>query len=220
MQPVENAVIAAAGLGSRLGLGRPKCMLEIGGITLLTRMIRMLETHVSRIHVVIGYREDLIIDHCRRYHSQVVLVRNPEFRTTNTAQSLALGARNLTGKCVFLDGDLVINPDGFGAFLDQAARSEILIGLCQPSTENAVFVDAEMSNQGLTVTGFTRENRTLWEWANVFAGPSTLMNSAENYVFEHLAKLLPLSGHLLELAEIDTSADMLSAQSFVMKHGL
>ncbi|QOJ09265.1 NTP transferase domain-containing protein [Nitrosomonas sp. H1_AOB3] len=220
MQPVENAVIAAAGLGSRLGLGHPKCMLELGGITLLTRMIRMLELHVSRIHVVIGYREDLIIDYCARYHPQVVLVRNPEFRITNTAQSFALGARYLRGKCVFLDGDLVINPDSFGAFLDQAARPEILVGLCQPNTENAVFVNTEESAQGLIVTGFTRENRTLCEWANVFTGPSTVMNSAENYVFEHLAKLLPLSGHMLELAEIDTSADMRSAESFVLKHGL
>lgn len=220
MQPVENAVIAAAGLGSRLGLGYPKCMLELGGITLLTRMIRMLEPHVSCIHVVIGYREDLIIDHCARYHPQVVLVRNPEFRTTNTAQSLALGARYMTGKCVFLDGDLVVNPDSFGAFLYQAALSEMLVGLCQPNTENAVFVDTEESAHGLVVTGFTRENRTCCEWANVFTGPSTLMNSAENYVFEHLAKLLPLPGHMLELAEIDTSSDMRSAELFVMKHEL
>lgn len=220
MQPVENAVIATAGLGSRLGLGHPKCMLELGGVTLLTRMIRMLEPHVSRIHVVIGYREDMIIDHCARYHPKIVLVRNPEFRTTNTAQSLSLGARHMTGKCVFLDGDLVINPDSFGQFLYQAALSEILIGLCQPSTENAVFIDTEESANGLVVTGFTRENRTCFEWANVFAGPSTLMNSAENYVFEHLAKLLPLTGHILELAEIDTSSDMRLAELFVMKHGL
>jgi choline kinase len=183
-------------------------------------MIRMLELHVSRIHVVIGYREDMIIDHCARYHPQVVLVRNPEFRTTNTAQSLALGARHLNGKCVFLDGDLVINPNSFGAFLDHAARSEMLVGLCQPNTENAVFARAEDSDQRLTVTGFTREDRTLFEWANVFSGPSTLMDGAENYVFEHLAKRLPLPGRMLELAEIDTDADMRSAEIFVMRHGL
>jgi choline kinase len=220
VQYVESAVIAAAGLGSRLGLGQPKCMLELGGVTLLTRMIRMLESHVSRVHVVVGYREDLIIDHCARHHPHVVLVRNPDFRTTNTAQSLALGARHLPGKCVFLDGDLVINPDSFTAFLDHAAETEILVALCQPNTENAVFVDTEKSSQGLTVKGFTRENRTLYEWANVCSGPNTLMSDAENYVFEHLAKRLPLPGHMLELAEIDTSADMRSAEVFVSKHGL
>lgn len=220
MQFVESAVIAAAGLGSRLGLGHPKCMLELGGVTLISRMIRTLEPHVSRIHVVVGYREDMVIEHCARYHPQVVLVRNPEFRTTNTAQSLALGACHLTGKCVFLDGDLLLNPDSFADFLFNAAQSEILVGLCQPNTENAVYVNAEDSPHGLIVNGFTREYQTNYEWANVFSGPSTLMNGAENYVFEHLSKMLPLQGHMLELAEIDTGSDMHSAELFLMKHGL
>lgn len=220
MQSVKNAVIAAAGLGSRLGLGHPKCMLELGGITLLTRMIRTLELHVPRIHVVVGYREEMVIEYCARHHPQVVLVRNPEFRTTSTAQSLALGARHLTAKCVFLDGDLIIHPVSLGAFLYQATLSEMLVGLCQPSTENAVFVKTEETAHRLMVKGFTRECRTSYEWANVFVGPSTLMDGAENYVFEHLVKLLPLPGHILELAEIDTSSDLRSAELFVMKHGL
>lgn len=220
MHTVENAVIAAAGLGSRLGLGKPKCMLEIGGTTLLTRMIRLLETHVSRIHVVIGYREELIIDHCSRYHPQVVLVRNPEFRTTNTGHSLALGASHLSGKCVFLDGDLVINPASLCAFLEHASLTDILVGICQPNTENAVFAEAEETAEGQTVMGFTREKTTPWEWANVFAGPNTLMHGADNYVFEHLAKRLPLPGHMLELAEIDTITDMREAELFIQKYGL
>jgi choline kinase len=195
-------------------------MLEIDGTTLLTRMIRLLEAHVSRIHVVIGYREELIIDHCFRYHPQVVLVRNPEFRNTNTGHSLALGASHLSGKCVFLDGDLVINPDSLCSFLNHAALTDILVGICQPNTENAVFAEVEETAEGQTVIGFTREKTTLWEWANVFTGPNTLMHGADNYVFEHLAKRLPLPGHMLELAEIDTNADMRLAELFIQKYGL
>lgn len=220
MQPVENAVIAVAGLGSRLGLGHPKCMLEFRGVTLLTRMIRILEINVPRIHVVVGYREDLIIDHCSRHHPHVVLVRNPEFRTTNTAQSLAIGARHLRGKCIFLDGDLIINPDSLSTFLQQAARTETLVGLCQPNTEHAVYVHTDGSDTELLVTGFTRDEQTSHEWANVFSGPSSLMNDADNYVFEHLSKLLPLPGHMLELVEVDTTSDMRAAELFVIKHGI
>lgn len=220
MRTVENAVIAAAGLGSRLGLGKPKCMIEIGGITLLTRMIRILEAHVFRIHVVVGYREEMIIDHCSRYHPQVVLVRNTDFRTTNTAQSLAIGATHLAGKCVFLDGDLVMTPESFRKFIHYATGYEILIGLCQPNTENAVFANTVETAQGLIVSSFTREKVGHFEWANVFTGPSTLMNGAKNYVFEHLAAYLPLPGCKLELAEIDTNSDMRFAESFIQKHGL
>ena len=222
MQNVESAVIAAAGLGSRLGLGHPKCMLELGGITLLTRMIKMLESHISKIHVVVGYREDLVIDYCARNHPHIVLVRNPDYRTTNTAQSFAIGARYLKGKCIFLDGDLVIDPNSFSDFISHAAQTEILVALCKPNTENAVFVDIEETDQGKIVKNFTRENPTSYEWGNVFSGPSTLManTNANGYVFEHLAQHLPLPGHMLELAEIDTSADMRSAETFVLQHRL
>lgn len=220
MQSVKNAVIAAAGLGSRLGLGYPKCMFELDGITLITRMIRALEPHVSHIYVVVGYREDMVIDHCARYHPKVVLVRNPKFRTTSTVQSFALGAHHLTGKCLFLSGDLLINPPSLGIFLTHAAQSEILVGLCQPNTENAIYVNTKESCNDLTVTGFTREHRTCYEWAGVFSGPSTLMNSAENWVFERLSKMLPLPGCMLELAEIDTISDMRSAELFIKKHSL
>mgnify|MGYP003131060655 FL=1 len=63
MQVVEGAVIACAGLGSRLGLGLPKCLIEVDGKTILTRLIESLRPHVSRIHVVIGYREELVADY-------------------------------------------------------------------------------------------------------------------------------------------------------------
>lgn len=215
MQTVKSAVIAAAGLGSRLGLGHPKCMLEISGVTLLSRMIRLLEQHVSTIHVVIGYREELIIEQCARYHPSVVLVRNPEFRTTNTAHSLSLGARHLTGKCVFLDGDLVLEPNSFACFLERSAHSDVLLGLCKPTTENAVYAHSENTSEGLQITGFTREERTAHEWANIFTAPSSIMDNAENYVFEQLSHQLPLRGMSLELAEIDTAADLKSAQAFV-----
>ena len=220
MQPIENAVIAAAGLGSRLGLGHPKCMLEISGVTLLSRMIRLLERHVSVIHVVIGYREELIIEHCARHHPSVVLVRNPEFRTTNTAHSLSLGARHLAGKCVFVDGDLVIEPDSFAAFLERSAQTDLLLGLCTPTTENAVYAHCEDTGDGLAISGFTRDQQTAHEWANIFTGPSSIMDTAQNYVFEQLANHLPLPGMHLNLAEIDTTADLKAAQAFVEKFNL
>jgi choline kinase len=195
-------------------------MFELDGITLISRMIHALEPHVSSIHVVVGYREDMVIDYCARYHPKVVLVRNPEFRTTSTVQSFAIGAHHLTGKCLFLDGDLLINPNSLGIFLTHAAQSEILVGLCKPNTEDAVYVNTKESSTGLTLTGFTREHRTCYEWANVFSGPSTLMNVAEKYVFERLSKMLPLPGCMLELAEIDTISDMRSAELFIKKHSL
>ena len=49
MQTIGSAVIAAAGLGSRIGMGMPKCMIEIDGVTILSRLLTALRPHVPVI---------------------------------------------------------------------------------------------------------------------------------------------------------------------------
>ena len=60
-----KAIILAAGIGKRLGKisgGRPKCLLEFDGISLLHRHIAVLtELGISEILVVTGFCEDEII---------------------------------------------------------------------------------------------------------------------------------------------------------------
>lgn len=215
MQPVEGAVIAAAGLGSRLGLGMPKCMLEIDGTTVLSRLVTVLEKHVPSIHVVVGYREELIIDHCARFHRNVVIVRNPEFRTTNTAASMTCGARGLRKKVLFLDGDLLISEESIANFIAKAQECDVLLGVTRAKSEQAVFVQASFDQQNaLSACGFTRELAQPYEWANVVAGPPDLVASADGFVYEALAPLLPLPAAMLDLCEIDTPSDLKQAESF------
>lgn len=219
MQPVDCAVIAAAGLGSRLGLGLPKCMLEIEGKTILSRLVDALRPHVSRIHVVVGYREELIIDQCALHHRDVILVRNPEFRTTNTAQSMHLGAAGIEGKVLFLDGDLIIQEDSLAAFIAEASRHPILVGIAPTRSEQAVCVETRPGAASPTITGFTREARHPYEWANVVAGPAAMLAGATSYVFERLAESLPLAAHELDLREVDTPADLDLATAFAAGMG-
>ena len=190
-------------------------MLELEQITLLTRMINVLEPHIEQIHLVIGYREDLIIEHCERYHKKIVLVRNPDYRSTNTAHSFQLGARHLEGKTVFLDGDLIIDPYSFDRFINYAANSEMLIGLCNPGSENAIFAEAENKSGKLIVNAFTDKKQTSYEWANIFVGPSKSMENIKSFVFEGLSKLLPLPGCILKSVEIDTFSDFEKAKIFL-----
>ena len=216
MQPVDCAVIAAAGLGSRLGHGLPKCMLEIGGKPLLSRMIEMLESRVARIHVVVGYREELVINLCANFHRRVVIVRNPDYRITNTAHSNALGAMGCHGKTLFLDGDLVIDPASMQRFLDRAAESDITVGITQAHSEGPVYVHGTDGAQPPSMLErFSRSDTSAFEWANVVAGPASLMDGAKAYVYERLSILLPLPACELILREIDTAADLELARLFV-----
>ncbi len=215
MQDVTSAVIAAAGLGTRIGLGMPKCMIEIGGQTILSRLINTLRPHVSAIHVVVGYREEMVVEYCSLHHRDVVLVRNPDFRTTNTAYSLSMGSQHLPGKVLYLDGDLLVSAASLKKFLTAAKQRDILVGLTNAKSENAVYVLAEEAGDCINISGFSREQKTKFEWANIISAPNDLMHGAPGYVFERLIEHLPLQGHMLELAEVDTPDDLSAAQHFV-----
>ncbi len=217
MQIVGSAVIAAAGLGSRIGLGMPKCMIEIGGETILTRLLGALRPHVPIIHLVVGYREEMVIDYCSRNHRDVVLVRNPDYRTTNTAYSFSCGARHLKGKVIYLDGDLVISPKSLADFLTAAKEKEVLVGVTNSKSDNPVFIKYNQNEKFLDVLGFTRDVPSQVEWANIVSGPNHLMLNATGYVFSRLEEYLPLDGYMLDLAEVDTSEDLKNATMFVQK---
>ena len=215
MPDLDCAVIAAAGMGTRIGLGMPKCMIEIAGKTLLTRLIEGLRPHVRTIYVAVGYREDMVIDFCARHHRDVVLVRNPEYRDTNTATSAAKCVRHTRGKVIYLDGDLVIEPASLSAFLQAARHHPILVGVTRPNSQNAVYAQTETGPDGLRLTGFSRTETSAYEWANVVSGPADLLSDARGYVYERLQEHLPLPVQALTLAEVDTAQDLEAARRFV-----
>ena len=216
MQPVKNAVIAAAGLGSRLGLGMPKCMISINRAPILSRMLRMLEAHVETIIIVTGYREELISEYCEKHFRNVIIARNPDFATTNTAYSLSLGARFAVGKTIFLDGDLLLEKKSLARFFQLAQSSELLLGVAHTKTDQPVYANCVSDPfGGLEVIGFSRGNTSEYEWANLVVGPQNLMDSAKHYVFEKLTERLPLQAALIAVEEVDTPQDMLRAEAAV-----
>ena len=217
MQNIEGAVIACAGLGSRLGMGMPKCMIEIENKTLLSRLVETLQPLVPRIHVVVGYREELIIEHCAQHHREVVIVRNPEYRSTNTAHSIRLGSVGMIGKVLYLDGDLIIKPSSLQSFLDIATKVPLLLGVTGAKSSQAVFV-ATPNDSVLpsTICAFQREAPTPWEWANVFVGNPALLKQGTHYVYECIEPYLPAAACMLELHEVDTPEDLAQAKAWLL----
>lgn len=81
-------IIAAAGLGSRLGHGKPKALIEVGGRTVIERMLTDCLSDEKDIRVVVGFQEQEVIDHVRSIRPDVIFVRNPDFRDGAARRSL------------------------------------------------------------------------------------------------------------------------------------
>ncbi len=102
---VVGAVLLAAGSGSRMG-GRPKCLLELGGVPLIRRaLIALSGAGVDELVVVLGHHADAIEPAVRDF--PVTIVRNPD-PDAGQVSSQRLGLAALGGK---LDAVLVALAD-------------------------------------------------------------------------------------------------------------
>ena len=204
MPTVDHAVIAAAGLGSRLGMGMPKCLVEVHGRPILAHQLDLLRD-VPDVRVVVGFEEHRVAEAARSLRPDVTIVRNPAYRSTTTLRSYALGARFLDEPCLFLDADIVFEQASFAEFLAAGARSGTLVGYTDAKTDDAVFVTVDGLGR---VTGFSREHRSAHEWANVAVLPPRFCETGSAAVFERMVPELPLPGHPVLSWEVDREDDL------------
>ncbi len=111
-----KGVILAAGVSSRLRPLTdlvPKCLLELGGKTILGMTLEnLLANGIDRVVIVTGYREDQIRTFVRDSFPALhaAFVRNDRFETTNNGYSLWLTERAVGGEdIVLLDSDIVFD---------------------------------------------------------------------------------------------------------------
>ena len=109
-----KAVILAAGIGQRLGnlaAGRPKCLLEPGGVSLLRRHLDYLKhTSVSEVMIVTGYRQEAILEELSGFHAGFTIQTrfNPDF-TNGSIVSLwqARTALHSGDAIILMDADVL-----------------------------------------------------------------------------------------------------------------
>jgi len=107
-----KAIIMAAGIGSRLkdiNGERPKSLIEMDGVSLISRSVSLLEGQgITDICVITGYRSDLIH---KELQSRVRYLHNPYYQVTNSIASLWLAKDMLCDDMLLLNGDLYYEED-------------------------------------------------------------------------------------------------------------
>ncbi len=110
-----QAIILAAGMGKRLGeltQGNTKCMIRVGGETLIERVLRQLDAlHLSRIIIVIGYKGAELQEYLANVSVQtpIVFVENPIYDKTNNIYSLYLAKDYMREQdTLLLESDIIL----------------------------------------------------------------------------------------------------------------
>ncbi len=136
-------VILAAGRGTRLnGMAgdTPKCLVPVGGLSLLHRSLRMLRAcGVDELAVVVGCGAE---DVKRVSGPGVRFVENARFAQTNSMFSLWLAKPLLAGGFVVMNCDVLFHPQVLMDLL--TARHEDALLLAYRDPDAAPFGDEEM----------------------------------------------------------------------------
>ncbi len=151
-------LILAAGLGRRMGgagVGLPKCLIDIGGETVIGRLLRQIRTHdpAADIHVVLGFRADTVapvVPGCR-------IVVNPFFDITGINASLWFARESFDRALMVIHGDVVLADELAASLL--AANAESLIAfdssVRDPKEINVTVCDGRVTRFGVNFSGFT-----------------------------------------------------------------
>lgn len=114
MTTIDNAIIMAAGFGTRmrpLTYKTPKPLVKVGGQPMIESVINGLHKNgVNDISVVVGYLADQF-EYLPHKYPGVKIITNPYFEKYNNISSLYVARQELKNT-VILDGDqIIMNPD-------------------------------------------------------------------------------------------------------------
>jgi choline kinase len=164
-----RAILLAAGSGRRLQRPFPKCLVDIGGMTLLSRALRALATvDVSEAWVVVGYRHDLIaaeLDRCPAPTS-VLCVRNEAF-LRGSVRSLWAAREAMSGEVLVMDADVIFPVP-------------LLRRLVQSPHGNCVLGDPRSSFTGEEMMLTSRDDR-VWDITRGVRDPSHVLGEGVGF---------------------------------------
>jgi L-glutamine-phosphate cytidylyltransferase len=136
-----KAIILAAGRGTRLdgAAVKPKCLVEVGGVTLLRRQLDTLkQANVKDIVIVVGFGEESIRNECRS--DDITFVENVRFAETSSLYSLWLAREHLTDGFVVLNCDVLFHPQMLSNLLESSYDNALLLS----DTDTNLMGDEEM----------------------------------------------------------------------------
>lgn len=126
-----RAVILAAGKGVRLNgtAGNlPKCLLKVGGLTLIEHQIQALRSAgIDQIVIVIGHGADLVRRTCG---PDCIYIENTEYASTNSLFSLWRARDFLPDGFVVLNADVLFHPQLLTDLLLSNCEDALLVAYC------------------------------------------------------------------------------------------
>ncbi|MBB2481633.1 NTP transferase domain-containing protein [Bacillus sp. APMAM] len=137
MCKIKQAVILAA--GKRRAFETPVGILELEGITIIERIITILNAHgIDNIIIITGFKKELYEDLANKRN--ISLVHSEKFKWTGTLYSLALASGVIEADFLLIESDLVFEERAVTSILNNSNDNCILISN-ESGSGDEVFVE-------------------------------------------------------------------------------
>ena len=148
-----QAIILAAGMGKRLGeltKGNTKCMVEVGGVRLIERALRILDRkQLSKIIMVVGYQHENLIQFVETLGIQtpVQFIINEIYDKTNNIVSLSMAKEYLMQEdTLLLESDLIFEERLIDLLLEDSRDTLALVDKFENWMDGTCIVVDEEDN--------------------------------------------------------------------------
>lgn len=207
MSSIKSVVLSCAGIGSRLGLGQTKALINLNGRSLISWQLEFFK-EVEDLRIVIGFQAGDIVKEVLRFRKDVIFIYNHNYFETKTGASFFLGSKDANEYVIEWDGDLLVHPEDVKKCLDFDGE---YIGYSSKMSDEAVFV---RTNTAGDVLSFSNENGD-FEWT----GPACIKKEKIRYtsgnVFNQIEEYLPMKGLKVRAQDVDTYEDYQRAINFI-----
>lgn len=200
-------IISCAGMGTRLGIGTTKALVDVNGKPLILHQLETLKDY-DDIRIVVGYQAEKVISVVKKYRNDITFAFNYDYKSTGTAASFSKGIVGARKYSVAFDGDLLVNPEDLKMFLEHDGEC---IGGCEPTTDNPVLMTLNCQHQ---VVEFSRDRGDL-EWTGLAKILTERLIPGDKHVYMMLEPLMPIDVLKIRTKEIDTQNDYENALRWV-----
>ncbi len=195
----KSVVICCAGIGSRLGLGQTKALVQINGTSLISWQLKLFK-NVEDVRIVIGFQGGEIINEVKKTRDDVIFVYNHRYFETKTGASYYLGARHANHETLEWDGDLLVHPDDVNMML---ATPGEFVCYADKTSDEPIFVQ---TNENGDVLHFSREAGD-YEWTGPACMEKKHLTYSSQNVYNMFEPLCPIRGIKVRAYDMDTYDD-------------
>ncbi|WP_018887663.1 phosphocholine cytidylyltransferase family protein [Paenibacillus massiliensis] len=221
-------VILAAGIGSRLGEGIPKALVEIqASRTILDQQIENFRdiVGINNITVVVGFEKEKIM----KLYPEVSYVYNENYLKTNTSKSLLLALENIRDEdVIFVNGDTYFSKRT-AQDISKCTRTSVMVNVESTSDEEVKYrlddegkicelskevIDAQGEAVGINFIKSEDLSSVKRELAAV-AEMDYFEKAFENLIIKKEISVFPLSINNEFVKEIDFPEDLQKVRDFL-----